>query len=852
MATTSSFTTLSLAHVRRHKPRALLTLVSVAAGVAAVVATSAVTGSVLSSFEDTIRSTARGADYHVVPLGAGVDQSIAETLARAIGIENASPKVTGFISDPDTPDTAFALVGIDLLADKSLLGGKAEEFADIRDTLEFIANSDSIALSADVASHYKVSIGKTIKVVSPTGINTLTVRGVFPKSGPLKIFRDGLAVMDIPAAQLVLGKHLAVDRVDVSCRPHQLAECLESVHAAVGTRARVLSSDRYAARAKGLLRSVRVLFALAGMVAVVVAFFIILHTVDISLTERRRTIGLLSATGASHRRILGWLSAEALVLAAIATTVGTLAGYALARVSLDTFGVVAQPWLRTEAATLRLAGSDVALAGVLCAATCLLATFGASARLLRRPTAALLGRGVLAPDPPNEIALRSIRRGMVCFAITAAVVWIAPATLPYAPLVALVSFETAVLLTGFGLMSPGPAFLIARGIERAASQASGYTLLIAARSVARHPAAAVAVTTGIIMAFAWTLANASLTESFKRSWSRWYTDHYQSDLVVTGNLTGIEVLNANAFPREFAERIRAIDGVARVQSVRRLEIDHEGHPVVLVSYSDAGIALPLYKGSGQKLERSFWRGEGVLVGRSLARRLGVREHDTFPLPTPMGTVALPVLGVIHDVYGGDLGAVAISDERFALHWNDDVVDQLRVWIDDGADPTSILAQMNATLGPTSGVRAVTFETILAGFQTIIDQAFTLTYALVFVSLVVSAVGIVNFLLSVALDRMPQYRTMHAAGMTPAAIALTVIAEAGIISAVASVVGMVAGVALSALIILHAVPMVNGWEFDLLIGWRTALWVAAGTLAIGLLSGVVPGWLTTRKAMVAQP
>jgi putative ABC transport system permease protein len=88
-----------------------------------------------------------------------------------------------------------------------------------------------------------------------------------------------------------------------------------------------------------------VLFSLAGTVLLVGGVGV-LSVMLISFSDRRYEIGLRKAIGADDGQILVQFLLEALVLAALGATVGTLAGSAFCRALSDMFpwGLVVNPY----------------------------------------------------------------------------------------------------------------------------------------------------------------------------------------------------------------------------------------------------------------------------------------------------------------------------------------------------------------------------------------------------------------------------------------------------------------------------------------------------------------------------
>src|SRR4029077_14853090 len=124
------------------------------------------------------------------------------------------------------------------------------------------------------------------------------------------------------------------------------AEVGRALASLVAGRGRVEDAAAQGTKAQDLLFSLRVALALAGLVAAIVGFFIIYHTVTVSLVQRRRQIALLDALGVPPHGILGWLAGEALVLGMVASAGGLMLGLGLARLAVPTFESVATAWVQ--------------------------------------------------------------------------------------------------------------------------------------------------------------------------------------------------------------------------------------------------------------------------------------------------------------------------------------------------------------------------------------------------------------------------------------------------------------------------------------------------------------------------
>jgi putative ABC transport system permease protein len=163
----------------------------------------------------------------------------------------------------------------------------------------------------------------------------------------------------------------------------------------------------------------------------------------------------------------------------------------------------------------------------------------------------------------------------------------------------------------------------------------------------------------------------------------------------------------------------------------------------------------------------------------------------------------------------------------------------------------VKATIEERFGPTHGVHALTFAAARAGVAELVRSAFAICHALVLIALVVSFVGVLNFLLAAVLDRGPELRVLGALGVSARQLTATITSEGAIIGGVGAAIGLVAGVVMSRLIVLHSVPMVNGWHFT----WRFPVATAAllGTMVIALsaAAGLLPARLATRRVRARE-
>jgi putative ABC transport system permease protein len=838
---------LSLPYLRRHRLRTILTIVSVSAGVSAVTATSLVSNSVLQSFEYAVAAASAGADLHLDGGGTPISDELIADVAGIKGVAMAGGVVEGALPLAST-DATLMLLGVDLLGDNSSLQESAGSEVRIADELAFIASPDSVVLVDSLAGDLGLELGDSVSVIAPDGPRDLVLRGMLTPGRLTAAFGERLALMDLPAAQMLLGKDGLVDRIDVHVDDTTDAGVVAAaVEKAFGDTAILTQAKDRAGRAEDVLVSLRVVLTLVGAIALAISYFIIYHTVGVSIAQRRSDFGVLGAVGTSPWEILGWIITEAVALGAAATALGIAGGYVLATLSQGLFGAVTSSWVENTDASFHLSVTALLGAMALGFLVTLFAALAAARPLFSEPVLVLLGakRGP-ERERPKRVTPEAVGVVLVLIGVALAV-W-APRSLPYGPVVAFVLATSCSVLIGLALLSPAPARAIAAMAERVAQRSTGTALLVAAGNVLRRPRNSVAVNIAIVMALGATLANGSVISSFKNSYFSWFDQFYSIDVVVTAEGSATSILTARPFSAEVVDEIAQLPNVEEVRGIRRIGAVYDGRPVMLLAIDMGKNGLPLVDGSWSVVGPLVRRGDAYLVSDTLAYRTGLVPGDKISLLAASGHVELPVAGVFKDVYGGDLGAIALSRDHYAELWQDGTVDRIAV-VGEG-DPDAIQASINQALAAEFGVHAMSFRSSLDELRVLVDDAFRLSYGLIFICLAVSAIGIGNFLLAAVIDRRDTYRAMLAAGVPPRQIAGAVMGEGVIISLVGVVIGLLASIVVSAVIIYRCIPMLNGWLLDLHYPVLMAVLLAVSTVAIAVASGVLPGRMATAAGTAA--
>src|SRR5881397_829373 len=327
-------------HLRSQGIRVALTVGGVACGVALVVAIRVINASTLAAFTDAIEDLAGTAALQV--RGAGpFGEAVADRVRAVPGADHAVPIVTAtfFAVDPPAAGEALAVFAADVTDGHAIRTLHLVQAGDrvVDDPLSFLVDPRSIILTDTFAARLGLGIGSSVRLRTPTGIQTFTLRGIFPAGGVGRAFGGNLVLMDVIGAQVVLARERLIDQVDVTLRPGVRVDDAErSVNAVLESGLEAVRPARRGEQIERYLQSFQAVLSGVSGLALLAALFVIGSTVATSVRARRREIGLLRCIGAERRHVLGLFLGEALVVGVGGTLVGVPLGLGLARLLLPT------------------------------------------------------------------------------------------------------------------------------------------------------------------------------------------------------------------------------------------------------------------------------------------------------------------------------------------------------------------------------------------------------------------------------------------------------------------------------------------------------------------------------------
>jgi len=811
------FRRLILRPLRRDLTRTLLTLVSIALGVAVVIAIELSGDAATGSFESSLTTLVGKVDYEITANG-GVDEGYIGKLAALPMNARFSPVIEEPVVVAGRGSTT--VFGVDFIANAA---GAGETF----DPEKF---EDPAIVSNDLAERLHLKTGDRIQLKGRDQSVDFTIRAIAPKQNT-----EWIAV-DIAAAQRLLDMYGKLDRIEVFLAAGENAAGVE--HQIKATIPATWDLETPGARSeenRRMLRAFRWNLRILSYISLLVGAFLIYNTIAVSVVRRRTEIGILRALGTSSRGVLAIFLGEAAMLGVAGSGLGIVLGRGLAAALLGMISDTVNA-LFTTSTPGPIAMSPAAGLGAIVTGTGV-AFF--SALIPAREAARVAPAEAMRRSIVEHETRLHVRRDLLfagCAAGTAAVLC-GSGPIDGRP----VFGYAATLFAVAAAAMVSPAFVtgvtwLMRGLLRRMAGAEG---LIAGRSLVASLARTSIIVTALATAISMMVSVGVMVGSFRETVQVWLDNQLRADIFLraAGPATaGINPPIATAVPGVVA----ATAGVAETDTLRAFEFRYEGTRATFTATNIDAVrrhrALRFLSGTFPGLNQA-------MITEPFSEKHRLHTGDVLHIPLGGRVADIAVSGVYYD-YSSDRGTVLVDQPTLLQYLPAQPVTNIAVYVQPGADATKVLRDLEDRLRDYPLMMAPN-EVLRRGAVEVFDRTFAVTYALEAVAIVVAMLGAANSLLALVLDRRREIGLIRYLGAATAQVRRMILVEAGLLGLLASVLGLGLGMAQSLVLIYVINKQSFGWTIQF---HPPVLLLAAALLlvwGVTVLAGIYPARIATR-------
>ena len=829
---------LFLRPLKRRPLRFVVTVIGVAAGVAAVVSTIAASRAAIASFAEGVEEVAGAARLEVTQPG-GLPEDLLTALTPLSGDALIAPIVEESVLLVELGD-GVRLLGVDLLLDSQIRPVLDDDQG--LQNLETTLLGFGALVSRPLASRLGVSVGDRLTVSADGRPRSIEIAAIYDVDG-LSAVWERVVVMDVAAAQELLGRVGRLDRIELVPRTGVDLTTLqmrasELLPAGVG----VAEPSQRRRFAEQMLASLRFNLIALSAISVLVGGVLVATTLATSVVQRRYVVSLLRSLGASRGSLAAVVLAEAMAIGVIGGVLGVAAGFAGARLALASVRF-------TVASVVRgIPASDIVLEPAL-------VIFGIGIAVVTALSAAVLPvlevtstpplQG-LSSTPPRRLGARTrlIVAGMLLMmAGAAAALTQAPPLwdLPVAALVAALIVMSA-LLVGSGVLLDS----LARFGRRPFSvlHAVALRLASAALSAGRRRAAWAAGSAAVAVALA--VAIATMVTSFRATVEDWTEAGMRAEVWVRPLAAENGVWIGRLDP-EIVTIAEGLFGAEAVDPFYSETVSYEGRPV---SFAGAAFDVVQHFGSvpfpGRDSAAVFeeaYRRDGAVVNEPFATRFDRREGDTIRLQLPGGVLETEIVGVFRD-YSRSHGLVVVDRKDFLRFFPESGPEDMALFL-PGVDPEAARERMLDAVRGKFLVEALVNRELKSAVLDAFERTFAITTAMYLVAAVVSVVAVVTVLFTLVAERRRELATVRALGGSRFQLMTMVVAEAGLLGLAAAASGGTAGLVVGVILVKVVNLQSFGWSLELVLPWTSVAQMAGWVVAACLLAGLPPALAAAR-------
>ena len=842
------FSGLSLRNLRARVQRTLLTAIGIVLGVGIVFGVLTLSDTMSGTFKELFTRAYGSADLTVTAAGGsgGFDQKVVKEVRGYEGVGSAAPYYSlssSLILDRGQRNSlpevrTMRLFGVEPESAKLATGFELTDG-------HFPRSGKELTLDGASAKSAGLKIGEKVTVGTPEGPKELKLVGLLQIPGGSF---GGLAfgMVPLPFAQKTFDKQGQISGIAVDAAEGvSVSDLGKELNTQLGEGLQAERSETRTQEISGQLQGFKIALLFFAGTSLFVGAFLVFNALSMTILERTRELGMLRALGSTRAMIARSVVVEAMVLGVLGSLLGVLFGYGMARGLVYLFGkaflfeitsLILSPFALVSAVVVGIAVTVVAALYPAIKAGRVSPVTAMRARSATAETRPSRGTSILAPVLGLVLAgagvpwiyylAKNLSANLGGLIYASGITAIIAAFLGISLVIPILVRPLAALFS--------PVLRLLFGVEGRMAAAN------ATRNRGRTALTAAALMVGISLVVAFSALGGSLLGSIKA-----YLDgSLGSDYVVQPSQQNSDA----GFSAKLPEKIRRVQGVEKTTSIAST-FRRDGKRVDIVFGVDQNypeIFRVNYAAGGPDAFSELKNGD-ALVGNQLAkdRKLGVGSR--IGLLGPEGRKKYRVEGVLkNDIVGGGMG-IYLSKEILASDFNETESEFLAVKARPGSDRDALARRIDEVLADYPQFTLYSNAEWKAQIESDFNRQYVFFYAIMGVSVAISAFGVVNTLSMSVFERTREIGILRAVGTTRLQIGRLIIDEGIVISLIGCLIGVALGSLLGYLFVRGSGA--GGFEIDFYYPKLPALAALLSGLFIGVFAGLLPARSAARKDIV---
>lgn len=829
----------SLRFLKKHPWHFALSILGVALGVAVVVSIDLSNSSAEKAFQLSTEAVTGKATHQIRGAGENLDESVYRDLRVESGFRNSAPVVEGY-ARVDGLNRTFQVLGVDPIAEEPFRD-YASQRAGI-ELSEFINGENSGLVAASVAEEIQAEIGDTLQIsVGGRGFQIRLIGIIEASDDRSQQALESILLVDVSTAQRLFDMQGELTRIDLI-----LPENSESVQAEIKPLlpegAEIIRSDSRTETVEQMTRAFEFNLQALSMLALLVGMFLIYNTMTFSVVQRRPLIGRLRALGVTKNEILFTVLKEALLIGALGTVIGIVAGIILAQglVKLVTQSIN-DLYFVLSVQELSIGVFPLLKGIVLGIGATLIAAFWPAREASQAEVTTVLKRS------SNESKITSRILPLAGYGILGGLAGVGILLIPNGGIAAGYS-SLLFMIVGFALITPLLIVGMAKLFRPLLGAINGLIGKMSVRGVVTELSRTSVAIAALAVAIAATVGVGVMVDSFRTTVVSWLEAQLQADVYIQPPSSVTRQADAT-LELNLVQILKETEGVAEASTVRSVDVRTNYGTDNLVAIDQGAAAKDAFqlKESGPNFWQRYTQEDLVMVSEVYAYRNDVGLGDTLFIDTDAGNQPFVIQAINFD-YASDIGTVTISRKIYNQFFDDDAVSGLALYAEEGVEVEALVEQLRERVSGMQEVFIRSNRGLREASIEIFDRTFTVTIVLRMLAILVAFMGVLSALMALQLERARELAVLRANGMTPGQLWNYVISQTGVMGVMAGVLSVPLGI-LMAYILVYVINLRSfGWTLQFMITPEVLIQAVALAIIAALLAGIYP----SKKMSEANP
>ncbi len=644
------------------------------------------------------------------------------------------------------------------------------------------SDSRGVVVRSNWAAHHGLRVGDSFELITREGLRSFDVAGLLSDDAAGIASYGDVVLVPMNLGHESFGLENRVDTFAVVLASESsIPQAQQTLRDLLPGGLSVATAPQVRADLEQSVRELVTNLSLFGALALFVALFLILNTVEMMATSLMQQTGRLRAVGATRPQIFVYFLSSGLLPGAVGAVLGALAAYGLALGLGAWVGQVE----RVRIATIEFSPGITAV--------------GIAAGLIAVSAAALSPAIRAARTNPLELvtAEGDAERGRASWALV-----VAGVILVVTSMLIIVGAPTTrtgrsfrilallPLLIGLVFASRIAIWAMSHALEAIFQRTRGATNRLAAQNLTRHLTRTSLTVSGFGVSLSLMIALTAVAVGSAKTGERW------THALMPGAYAVVSPIDQ---PPIFVGRFTGIEGVTRASPVSFIQTLSRGAPIQLASVEPDVFApgLDYVEGSAAEAARALSQGGAAIIPRTFSDERRLRIGDDLSVDTETGPELLRVVAVVANSFPSADGAGSVLISRGdgdSLFGNR----SFRI-LNLQAGPGLTAAELRdavTEMAERYGMKATTAREVSDQVAVALLRLLALFGALVGIAVIVAALGTANTMIMNIAEHARELSILWATGMSRRQLQGMAVTEAAMMGLMGGLLGAGLGAVLA--------------------------------------------------------